>query len=887
MNALQVGLGSLSLSLVLMLPCGPAVAQQPASAEVTFDIDSQPIGDAINAFAAQTGLQVVLRVESIPHGLTAPKVAGSLTPAAALRQLLKGTGLEYEYLDERTIAIVAPKSKAQASAAPVSPAREALGGGTGSALRLARSTDDQSNTAGGRQEKDSDRQMVQEIVVTAQKRSERLQDVPLSISVLTADDISRRGLVHSSDYLRGVAGVSQMEQGYGGQAIIIRGMETRTLTQNFYSGATTGTYFGETSTTNSAGLLGANVDIKLVDIERVEVLRGPQGTAFGSSALGGAVRQIPVAPKVDRFEAKLGAGYSQTSDTGGRNHMFQGVANIPLIQDKFAIRAVAYSFSDSGYVRNRAGSDTVFQARIIGGAQGFATDEEEMGAYAVEGARVAALFRASDKLKFTLSYLTQKGETDGHPLENDGPYTQELLRVAPEHVRRGQASGFYDNQIDIANAVVEYDLGWADLLATYSHIKGDLTSAIPYTFFQQPWPASALVTPTHRENSGEVRLATKLTGAWNFLAGLYAEDFDDAYPSQWIWYGDPAANFFSPGARALGSYLDRRSLTQKAAFGEVSWQFMPGWTLTGGARAYRYDRTAGVDSSGPLFGATTSTRNSSDESGATYRANLSYKPVDNALLYAGWSQGFRLGRPQAPVLAAFCDTDSDGLVDGTSIPIASTGMLNSDSVDNYELGGKFATAGRRVTVDATVFRMDWSDIPALVGAACGNTSFGTTWNANVGAARSEGIEFQAGFQATRSLRVDVSASHVNARLVKDAPREGLSAGMRLPGAPKVNAGLGVQQEFAIGGHAAFVRADAIYVGPFYSRVGQSTVNGESGDYVKLDASARISIDKLNVDLYVRNLTNEDAFTGRGNDYGPLYGYRLRPRTIGLQLGYDF
>ena len=138
------------------------------------------------------------------------------------------------------------------------------------------------------------------------------------------------------------------------------------------------------------------------------------------------------------------------------------------------------------------------------------------------------------------------------------------------------------------------------------------------------------------------------------------------------------------------------------------------------------------------------------------------------------------------------------------------------------------------------------------------------------------------------MRVDVGGSYVHARLMEDVPVQGFRAGNRLPGTPKVNANLGVQHDFDFAGHAAFVRADAIYIGSFFGDLLQSPVT-ETRSYVKLDASARIVFDKLNIDLYVRNVTNNDAFTFRGAynfaTLGEFYGYQMRPRTIGLQVGY--
>ncbi len=866
---------------IAMISCA-SLAQQPRAQQISLDISARPIADALNEFAHQAGLQVVFYT-SIGQGLRSRNLAGTYTADEALRRLLADTALQYKFINEHTVAIQ------QGSETDEKKTSSAQGTAQDS-LRLAQaarsSADAGSATVADQSSESRSAPAVSEIIVTATRREERLIDVPMSIAVVTADDIDRRGLVGAADYLRGIPGVSQANDAYG-QAIIIRGIETNPSLQNFSSGPTTATYFGETPTTSSAGsCCGSNIDIKLVDIERVEVLRGPQGTAFGSSSLGGAVRTVPVAPKLDRFEGKIGAGYSATGGTGGDNFMFQVVGNAPLINEKLAIRATAYKFVDSGFYRNRAGSDAAFQAvtAIPYGAQSFATDEEEVGRSDVRGARVSALFQAKDDLRFTLSYLTQKTEVDGGAAANGGGYEQTMLRIAPEHVRRGQTAGFADTDIDIANGVMEYDLSWAQLLATYSYVKGSAAVAFPLTYFYPTagysslWPASYGTSSDHREHIGEIRMTTRLAGAWNFLAGLYAESVDDRSPRSYVWYGSPATNVFTPGNPVIADTLDRRDLSQRAAFGEASWRFLPGFTLTGGVRTYRYDRTVRVASRGIFSNDTT--RNEGDASGTNFRANLSYKPGEHALLYAGWAQGFRLGKPQPGVSALICDRDNNGLIDGTNITIDSTRILESDEVGSYELGGKFALLDRRVSFDAAVFRMDWSNLPILFSAGCG-----TSYNVNAGAARSEGVELQANFRIADAFRVDLGGSWVNARLTEDAPLQGFHADDRLPGSPKVNANLGMQYEFNLNGHVASVRADAIYVGPFYGNVQESAAT-RSGDYVKVDAAARIALEDLYVDLYVHNVTDEDAFTFRYL-VGDAFGFRLRPRTFGVQLGYSF
>lgn len=864
----------LGLGLIL---CGmSATAKEDATRQIYVNIQPQVLTTALVDWGQQTGLQLlVFPAAAVTNNLPTEGLVGTFTPHAALTVLLNDTPFTFHVVNERTVSIrerpaLSPTSLRLAQLDKVS---------TATPLPAARNGRSEGRRA----------PYVEEVIVTARKRAENVQDVPISIAVLGADEIDRRGLVNAEDYLRSVPGTNQVDT-YGGQVLVIRGIETSTENQNFFTGGTAATYFGETPTTSSAGLGGgSSVDLKLIDIERVEVLRGPQGTAFGNASLGGAVRTIPMAPRLESFEGKVSAGFSGTADSGGNNHNVQAVANIPLVADRFAVRAVGYRYEDAGYYRNVAGSNTAFQSSVVTrfGAQTFAINENEVGTAVATGGRIAALFQATDDLSLTLSYLTQKTERDGIPLATVGTYDQATLQVAPEHVVRGETSGVFDTDIDLGNAVIEYDFGWATLLGTYSRIESSSIRSVPYTAVPVAWAASTKTDSQHREDVGEFRFTTQLDGAWNFLAGVYIEDIEDNYLNDYLWYGDPATNPLGPGQRALGVYPDIRSLKQKSAFGEVSWEFVRGLTLTGGVRAYEYDRTFSVHATGrPFFGADGIHRDEDTEaSGENFRLNLSYKLTDEAMAYVGWSEGFRLGQLQPGLPPGTCDINADGVVDGTGIAIGSTRELHSDEVNSYEVGGKFGLFDRRLVLDAAVFRMKWTGMP--VNIRPGTTPCTFAYLANAGEALSEGVEFQAMFQMTDALRLDLGGSWIDARLTEAVPAIGATRDDRLPGSPEVNANLGLQYAFQVAGYDTFLRADSIYVGDFYGNL-QGTPTTKAGDYMKVDTSARMEIGQLSVDLFVRNLTNENEFTYRGpTGSGQFFGYRMRPRTIGVQLGYSF
>jgi outer membrane receptor protein involved in Fe transport len=272
----------------------------------------------------------------------------------------------------------------------------------------------------------------------------------------------------------------------------------------------------------------------------------------------------------------------------------------------------------------------------------------------------------------------------------------------------------------------------------------------------------------------------------------------------------------------------------------------------------------------------------SEESDNSLKANLSFKPTEQSLLYASWAEGFRLGRPSAG-LPQDCDVNGDGIVDGTNVTIASTRTIDSDFLSSYEVGSKVTLFDRRMSLEASAYHIEWDGLPTRTTVA----ECGFTYTANVGAATSDGVELQLRFLPLHGLTVDVGGSYNEAELSKAAPALNAPKGSPLPGSPKVGANLAAQYDFQAVGYAAFVRADSLYVGEFYGDLLESP-GTLSGDYIKVDARAGIAIGNFSVELFVRNLTNEDAYTWRGLTTGTaFFGYRLRPRTTGIQLGYSF
>ncbi len=866
---------------------------------VTVNIDPQPMDKALSTFAQQTGLQLLMRADAVAVNVTAPRLVGTYTAREALERLLANTELRYKFIDARTVAIRASKGKDEVGSGTSSSEEQAhpSARGTNNDLRLAQSESTHKGTSGSLPAENdqspagmgADKLAVQEVIVTATKRAERMQDVPLSIAVVSGEDIARRGVIGMEDYLRSIPGVNEIDNGARSNAIVIRGIATSPEFENGNTGITVASYFDETPITGAAARAGG-IDIRPVDIERIEVLRGPQGTTFGDAALGGAMRILPAKPKLDRYSGKVAAAYSNTSGSGADNSMLQGVVNLALVPDRFAVRAVGYRYEDSGIYRNVIGSDAASIAladswNIGNDVRGFLRNH--YGQMVTTGGRLAALWQLSEKSTLSANYLTQRIEQDGNPGTISGA-SYETIRfpIARSARLRGEEGEASDTKIDLANLVFNYDLGWAALTSVGSWIEGGAAWALDAAG-ALGLPLSLTIPSDTDSFKLEARLASQLDGPVQFLGGVFYQDEDGSFSNTFRTPDPPATNpFGNPMFRSSGT----NHLEQRAVFGEISYRLTDKLTAAVGGRYFEYEKEDTLLLEGPLagvaFGAGIPSVARGRDDGSTLKASISYKPTEDSLLYASWAQGFRLGPPDGPGLTAFanqCDTDNDGVVDGTTISLESTRHVNSDFLDSYELGTKFALLERRMAVNAAVYHMQWNGLPVTTFPSSGCT--GVSYIANIGSATSDGLEIQATFLAGNGLKLDFGGGYTKAELAR--PGLGAPAGARLPGSPKVSANFAAQYDFEIAGHKVFVRADSFYSGDFYGSILELPIT-KAGEYVKVDASAGVVLGNLSVDLFVRNLTNEDAFTWQGvsNTASGYSGFQMRPRTVGIQFGYS-
>ncbi len=830
----------LAKSVVFSAILGLVSLPLSAAESIYLEIKSDLAGPALMKLANAAHVQILVP-ENIAESVTLSALSGEYSLEDALRNMLANTGLSYKFTSERSVVI------------------DSVVKAEGPSLESEKNV----------------KENIDEIIVTAKKRTQSLQDSSMSISALGNEEIERRSLVGMSDYLSSIPGVNAQSFAPGANKIIMRGVGS-----GLFEDATVSMYFGEVPVNvlapNSA-VAGSSTDLKLVDVERIEVLRGPQGTLYGSGSMGGAVRNIPATPDLTELSGNLKAGYSNTAGAGGSNTKITGTINIPLIEDELALRIVAYNYNNSGYIRNIGASDpaTVDFANLQGAT---VSNNGQAGSSDYTGGRATLLWQPSEQLKVSLMALTQELEQDGLLRHNLalGAYEANPLDVQPLDSRGELAA---DNT-DIYNLVVEYDFGSVSLLSSSSWLDGltervfDLNRFIPIAAaIRDEWGREGFVQ--------EIRLSSHRDGQLQFVGGVYYEDLDAyrAAKSEWIGNDALCCGFLGPvDPDNVFTLNDGVTIEQKAIFGEVSYEFAEQFMATIGGRWFDYSRGNTEHRSGAFNGGVSTSRMlDSDETGTNFMANLTYTPNEDTLIYAQWSQGFRLGRPAPVAPASVCDINNDGLLDGTSVPV-DAGDLESDTLDSYELGAKLTLLDSRLILNTAIYRIEWNGIPVSVNAT---PSCGFQVQINAGEAVSKGMEFESIYYLTEGIRLNLGGSYVNAELSKDSANLG-PKGTRMPGAPKWNASAGLQYEFMVVDRDAFWRTDYAYIGGYQDDI--AATFPEVGGYGTLSMRAGINFDKLTLELYGTNLTNVDDLMAVQFSKEV---FRLTPRTIGIELGYRF
>lgn len=833
-------------ALLTLFLCVGSAAHAADNSSRHFEIKAMPLAQALVAFGVQSGLTVVAPT-TLTAGKTATPVSGDLAPTDALTQLLKGSGLTFARAADGTITIqaIGTSEAAPPNAGESSPARV--------------STQDQNQLG--------------EVIVTAQRRSEALIKVAAPVSALLASDLQRNSDVRLADYAASVPGLNLISEQAGENVIVIRGVSTGL---GFASSSTTATYIDDTpfgsSTANALGSVTA-VDLDPATLQRVEVLRGPQGTLYGASAMGGLIKYVTIPPSLTKDSGRVELD-GDAIDGGGQGWGVRAMWTGPLVADKLGMTINAYDRHDPGYI-----DDPNLDRKNVNSAQ-------------VDGGRVAFLWKPIDDLSAEFSAMTQDSTTDGSSevdVNSDlTPIYGKYQQFRHAGVNDGHES--WDIRATLASLRVVYDLHWASLTSISSYQSQTANTWIDFTFRFGPLLESILNIPNtnlgvfdhvtlddHRITQ-EIRLASPGSDRFEWLGGLYFTHEKSVQPER---FSDPfnlATNATVPVPGGIFTDPNNDRYWEYAGYADLTYHFTSKFQVLAGAR-FTHDAEDNVTPfSGLLNGPPAVAMIDTSSSTTTYLFSPSYNLDDNNMIYIRVASGFRPGGPT-------------GLTT-TSVYAGAPASYGPDTLTNYEIGYKAGLPERRMTIDVSAFDIEWKKMQVL-----SETPSGFIVTGNAGNARSSGLEMAWAWRPLAGLTLAANAAYTDAHLTSDSPGISAKAGDRLPDVPKLSANLSADYDFPISDEiSGFAGGNYQYQG---ARI-MDFVSGAPPNFVR-PAMPSYNTVNLRAGLIRGGFTGELYVKNAGNSYGinhlvsevqdgysaPLGASVLQPRTFGVSLSYKF
>jgi iron complex outermembrane receptor protein len=845
--ALLVAMGSLATAGLCI------AADVEASIRKPTNIPAEPLVPALKTLARERGFQVVFRSEVVGTART-QGVSGDLTTTEALDRLLSGTGLTYRYLDEKTVTILplatAPGDVPRAGLLPADP-NAAEGSGTNSDGRLRLSQTDQGTGASaippgmpgaGPASNKGDVQL-EEVVVTATKRAQLLSDVPIAVQAVTGEELAMLGAQNFTDYARTLAGVQFMDVGTGRDQIFIRGVAA----PQGYIGmeSAIGVYLDDVPISEGSG----QPDLNLYDIDRVEVLRGPQGTLYGSASLGGTIRIITNQPKMNVVEGLIDTEISDT-EHGGFNPSYSATLNLPVIEDTVAVRGVLYGRNPSGFI-----------------------DDPVLGRNAVNyedtyGGRISLRIQPVQQLVIDLKVLEQHTRQGGYNEADNvnGSYVDlNQYRQVPEP--------FLDST-QVYNGTVQYQGGSVTLNSSTSfsrRSRGIYDDDTGLELF-----GNGAVTPSYQRYlaesfTQEFRASSVQVKPFSWLVGAYFNRTNDNFFQSVDSAG--AAEAFALPSDNVALLYQTSNTKQKALFGEVGYSPIDPLTMTLGIRVADLSLYSNSLRTGYLFGGSLNGADETSQRPVAPKANVSLKLTPAALVYAQAAKGYRIGGVNVTI-----EPTGDGFVfPKTYAP---------DSLWNYELGFKGSALDRHLTFDTDVFYINWKNIQLDL------QHDGYDYFANAGNAVSKGVEAQGALQVTRNLELGGQATYTDARLTTTTPGAG-NSGDRVPYVPQLAASAFVTLSTDIAPGHLYGRLDVQHVGTAYTGFGEAD-NFSYGGYTLTNIKVGLDTTPWRFAVFARNLFDQRAtLFARAYAAGVITSPAVdavtvvRPRTIGVQVSRSF
>jgi len=736
----------------------------------------------------------------------------------------------------------------------------------------------------------TEQRTIEEVIVTAQRRAESIRDVPIAISVVSEKDLEAMGATDFVDFARTIPGVQFRAAGAGRVKLSIRGVSSNT------GAATVGYYIDDVPLPTNNGFVSlVTVDPKMFDIQRVEVLRGPQGTLYGAGSMGGTIKYLTNSPDSTAFSARVKLTGSGTTN-GDVNGAFDGMVNAPLVENRLAARLVGYYHNDSGFIDRIYSPPTGPPVDVFFTENDLLDRTRHTAQQTTWGARGALDWTPTDQSRVSLSVFHQRTEMDGLPYVTGGVTNPDLRREFRQPLNVPEP---YADQFTLASLTGSVDFGIWNVVGIASHFNRKFNMVEDGTihldrFFYEPLGGPILPGPLEEitdqdSNTYEARLSTKEPWhGFNMLIGSFKQHRIPTRAANWVVPGSNAAyeplglplpndNFYTSATDATAD--------EKAVFGELSYAITDSLKVTAGFRYFDLQDESHSVFDG-LFG------NGGDESTTSFKATdtnyrfaLAWEPSTEATIYTSAAQGLRPGTGVG-FLPDVCDPE---LIAHGFDPDNPPKQVDPDSVWSYELGAKTDWFERRLGLNLAIFDIEWKDIQQTLFLQCGFNIL-----VNAGEARSRGAELELIATPTDGLTLTASYSYTEATLQTDAPDVGGEKGDWLQDVPRTQAAGSIQYGFPImQGYAGSVRADIQYVGKSYVTFDQNNALETKPSYTLVNFNAGVSTPgNWLVTFFVDNAFDEQAILAHPDSLifnladMPRYSIN-RPRTIGMRLEKGF
>jgi len=861
-----------------------------------FDIPAQSLSEALRVFAGQAKMQLLYKPDVVGHEKS-NAVTGEYGREEALQQLLKDTGLEVVF-SKGNVATIRPiqsvepgkqvdalRDDAEDSAAPTAKGDKSLW----NRVLVAQADQGSSNITSvndvsqSSSEKSQKSAVLEEVIVTAQKRSERLQDVPVPVTVLDAQSLAENNLNRIQDYFASVPGLtlnaSSGAPGGGRQFLSIRGLAATFVGTPSVAFVIDDVPFGSSTSQSNGAISYPDVDPN--DLARIEVLKGPQGTLYGADSIGGLIKIVTQDPSTSQFSGRAEILGNRIID-GGPGYGFRGAVNIP-ISDSFAVRASGFTRRDPGYIDN------------------ITTGQDNVNSVDVYGGRLAGLWRPTDTLSIKIAALVQNSYGNGNPTVNAtvDPADGKFQPAQGGFIQTGlPGTGTYRNAVQFYSATVNAKVSGLDIISLTGYginrsqynYDATLYGLAPLVFPQFP-TASGSAALFHQETdklTQELRVSSSV-GHWlDWLAGGFY-----THETQPNYYGAIDANDINTGAYIGNVYTDflrPDTFSERALFGDVTFHATDRFDIQlGGREAWNSQAFQNIYTGqgvGFIFGQSSPYAQPEQRSTGdafTFLVVPEYKFSQDLMVYLRVASGYQVGGPN--VNTAHGEPRS----------------YNPSTTKNYEVGIKGDLYGHRLSFAVSTYYIDWHDIQIFV-----EPTPVMSYTANGGRAKSTGVEFSIQARPLAGLQASASGSYSDAVLTQDMPAHSSiygRSGDPLPYNSRYSGTLALDQDLVhVGGLVTILGASASYVDrrysefpggpPPYGPPPENIARFQLPGYTTVNAHLSARSASWFFNLFCNNLTNTRGQLGgnnasnAGNTSG-AYLQLIQPRTVGLSITKSF